>query len=118
MLRGSTFGGDWRRWLRSYQAVHIIGMFGGIPVIAFLTRSLWSGKVEDPEKLPERYAYAKGVSDNNKEQLQALLDRAKQGKMGGHWADDDWYKAPESGKKGPWNAPVRVPPKKKNLEDD
>uniref|UniRef100_A0A7S0VRP6 Uncharacterized protein n=1 Tax=Hemiselmis tepida TaxID=464990 RepID=A0A7S0VRP6_9CRYP len=117
-MKGGTFGGDWRNWLRSYQAVHIITVFGGIPVIAFLTRSMWSGKVTPPETLPQRYQYAQAVSDKNKEQLQALLDKAKQGKMGGHWENDDWYKAPESGKKGPWNAPVRVPKGTKASEDD
>ena len=79
--------------------------------------ALWGGKVMNPEELPDRFKYASQVQEQNRERLQELLDSAKKGQMGGHWANDSWTKAPESEKKGPWNAPVRIPRTKKPEED-
>eukprot|EP00285_Hemiselmis_virescens_P019200 CAMPEP_0173391956 /NCGR_PEP_ID=MMETSP1356-20130122/18682_1 /TAXON_ID=77927 ORGANISM="Hemiselmis virescens, Strain PCC157" /NCGR_SAMPLE_ID=MMETSP1356 /ASSEMBLY_ACC=CAM_ASM_000847 /LENGTH=97 /DNA_ID=CAMNT_0014349663 /DNA_START=52 /DNA_END=341 /DNA_ORIENTATION=- len=73
------------QFFRSKQGWMYMSWLVVLPGIAFATRSLWCGEVTDPKELPKRYEYAKETADKNKQQLQLLLNRAKEGKMGGHW---------------------------------
>jgi hypothetical protein len=106
---GTTgFKAGWQRqFLRSKSFLHYAALFFAIPAAAFAARPLFMGKPVDEETLRERYTYLEEVRQNQKQQLQELLDAAKQGKPGGHHAGQEWtgnYKH-----HGPWDAPIRVP---------
>jgi len=96
--------------------MHYAAIFFVIPAAAYAARPLFMGKPVDEETLRERYTYLEEVRKNQRNQLQELLDAAKQGKPGGHQAGQEWggnYKP-----HGPWDAPVRVPRGRGGSQDE
>eukprot|EP00290_Baffinella_frigidus_P006727 CAMPEP_0180132040 /NCGR_PEP_ID=MMETSP0986-20121125/8760_1 /TAXON_ID=697907 /ORGANISM="non described non described, Strain CCMP2293" /LENGTH=161 /DNA_ID=CAMNT_0022071995 /DNA_START=11 /DNA_END=497 /DNA_ORIENTATION=+ len=99
---------------RVTQVIYYSSILVVFPATMWATRSLWCGKVMDEETLRQQYSYTHEVRDINRARLQELLDKAKQGKPGGHEAGEKWDSVPVF--HGPWDVPTRAgePPKPMN----